>query len=276
MLKKVFAGVAVACLVAALGAVILGRDVLSNVLRTGRARARAAAREHAIDGEVEIEARVKEIQQRLPADIVALRGALRETDQLMTTGVVACKELADGLRLLDSDLATLAGHLRNGEGCDIRGKELSLSDARGMATDLLQRRADYVQRIKARQAAIDTLRAQREKVHEQLAAAERALADFGAKAKQVKAKLALVKVAERIDRLRRATGPNGFVVTPASLDGLERDLDRRIEEADVRHEFVEGLTSKDEYAEAAKEANVVAQLDALFPAAQPERREGKK
>jgi phage shock protein A len=145
-----------------------------------------------------------------------------------------------------------------------------------MAERLLRKRHDLEDAVKTREGMIDTLRKQHGKLKEQLAEAERACSEFQTQAGQVQGKLALLKAAERVERLREMTKPAGFEATPVSLDGLERDIDRRIQESEQRQAFRENLTPKDDYTQAAKDLNVAAELDALLQAAQQPREGVKK
>jgi hypothetical protein len=101
--------------------------------------------------------------------------------------------------------------------------------------------------IDTRTALVRKLREQKEQVEQELARATGVMQEFGTKAKQVQAKIALVKAGERIQALKTAISERIKAAAPTSLDDLDRDLDRRLQEHQERTRMDGEMNANDTY-----------------------------
>jgi len=264
MKKTVFVGLAL--LVAGIvGAVVLGPSHVANLARTQQDRLQDQTSQW-VDPEVELASAAREAERQLPKQVASLKLAIQEADEELAAQVGALQELEQATALIDKDLRLLAPVLLEGkdEACELHGQKYAPEQAKDLAERLLVKRDQYADLVVARTSMIAKLRKQRCKLDEHLSKAEAALRDFAANARQVRAKVELVKANEKVEGLQNSLGNNEmFTASTSSLQRLERRLDAQLQEAEERATLREGLAG-DSYVETARDREMMEELQAYW------------
>ena len=247
-----------ALLATAVGLLVLGPTHLTGLFRTGRAKIQAEA-ENLIDPAEELKAKAEALSQTLPAEMAALKMALRDGERALAAQAGEISTLTQGLALVESDLKELSPAVQAGQACRLRGRTLSAAEAGDEAARLLRKRNNYREMIAGRSALVEKVRRQQAELQRQLARGEAAIAELASRTQSLQSKIALVKASEAIEAAKTAADERTFAVVPSSLDELERRLDQRIEEAQQRRSLADGLGA-DEHLESVRHAGLLAEL----------------
>ena len=246
-------------------AVVFGPRVVKNLWLSGREQLQDKAREF-VDPKVELREAVKQAEAELPKAVTDIKFAIRATDEQIAELTEALQQRQEGLVLIERDIERLAGPVRDGKPCALRGETLSAKAARQEAVRLLEKKKDYEQQIRKTTTLLETSRDHRESLQAELVKAETAVAEFKYRAKSVQTKIALNEAAQRVEQIQVQYNGHALAAIPSSLDELERDLDRRLEENGQRARMRESLSAEDEYINTVREEDLLAELDKLHPA----------
>jgi phage shock protein A len=262
VLKVTMAGVALAII----GLALLGRTLVWQLWESGRTAVQEKAA-RVVPPEIALDSAVERTKQDLAARVVAVRSAIDTNARHLETQLRLVRELEEGQRLVASDLRTLAPHVLKGEASTLRGRSISKEEAKAMASRLAAKRQDYEKRLAAHRELVDKLRQQQAQLQASLAATEDLVQQFAAKAKSVESKLALVRAAEGLEKMQVETAAASNSPVASSLDALNRTLDRRLAETQERLRLGDQLTAPDQYQQAVRDADLMAELTRLAPAA---------
>jgi len=259
--------VKVAVALAALGGIagaVVGTGTVKGLFGSARSRLRAEAREY-IDPEVEARQTIDELRKALPAKAAAAGGALRRCEEQLAAQTRTVAALAEGLRLIERDLARLAEAVHAGRGLTLRGRRLSPDEARAEAARLMAKKQHREVALRTRRALVESLRGQRDKLRASVREADELMAAFSRKAREAATKAAMLKQARQIEEISRAAGAApGLGEVSESLAALNRDLDRRLEEADQRQRL-DAMIATDTYDAEVETAAALEQLKEQYP-----------
>ena len=263
MLKTTRIGLGALAL-AAVAAAVLGTGTLRNLWRTTQAELRERAG-GAVREDVELRTAIEDARNRLPKHIAASRGALKRCIDELAAATSRLAELEETAKLVGNDLAALAEAAQAGQGTTIRGKALSPAEAKTEAVRVLALHKRHQPAIRSRKALLETLKSQKVKLEQGLAAAEAAAREFSDQAKAAATKVELLRMARRAEEITRSIG-SGVALgqAPEGLKALNQRLDVRLEEVDERQRL-DRAASEDPYATDGRTASAMEELRKLYP-----------
>ncbi len=249
----------------------LGSSLAKGVFHSGRQYVQQKARAF-VSPVVAFQDAVRQAESQLPQVVTDLKFAIQATDEQLKALTRMQEVRQEGLRLIDRDLETLAGSVRDSQPLELRGTRLSVEQARQEAARLMAKKKQYEQQLKDQSSLQAKVRQQKQRLEHQLLQAEIAMNEFANKARHVRSKIALNDAAERVEQIALKANGNPLAGLPSTLDELDQELDRRLQERTERTRMREDLDGPDEYIAKVREAQLLGELARLYPA-DPEPRE---
>lgn len=240
------------------GAAVLGPTFL-HLVKSWQAKARETANEY-VDPAVRLESTVQDTLKILPQEISRLKTARAGCNEEVAAQNKAIADLKEGMRLVEGDLKVLATASQRGEGCQIRGKQYSVAEATEEGGRLLAKLKQYDSDIQGRSLLLAKVQKQARDLDAAITAAEHAARDFSARSQEAVAKVELLRAGERVQAIRESA--KGFTAadSTASLEGLNKDLDRRLQEQEERARMTDNMAAGDPYLDQARQTSVVEDL----------------